>query len=529
MTENKGLIIIGIIVLLVLAVKFGGFGTESIYSGDTNWIAYNMPYSAWTVTNADIKNFYFSASPSYTRIDCYHPTSGATCIEAATITSICNTIGCPNFKIDTVGVDGVYFELPNPASAASFSITDDVNSVVLYSGIGYQNYYTYPTGGNDIFISYSSITNAFTITDKSSLPPYSPRTNTISASALSGSNWYAKLTLSGNGYISTGSFYKLTSPPPVNGACGSTNNVCLSGTTSDLADDATNYKWSCVGSNGGTTASCSVAIPTSSATIPATPTGFTITPYSSTTMVLTWTEVPGATSYNIYRSTSSTGTYILIGSDTIGTEETDEYQLTSATTYYYKISATNSAGTSTQSTAYAGTTLASCTSSWQTGAWSICSPSGTQTRTVTDANLCVTPTGTKPSESQPCTYIAPTCDQTHTQAELFSTQCGSSSTLNQTTWTCLGTSWEKTTSYYGACQSNMQCLGTASACTSIPASQTTPVSGGGGGGGSTALTPATPIITTAPTAPVTEEKNYIPLIAVLAIGGAIILRARRRR
>ena len=112
---------------------------------------------------------------------------------------------------------------------------------------------------------------------------------------------------------------------------------------------------------------------------------------------------------------------------------------------------------------------------------------------------------------------------------MFSTQCGSSSTLNQTTWTCLGTSWEKTTSYYGACQSNMQCLGTASACTSIPASQTTPVSGGGGGGGSTALTPATPIITTAPTAPVTEEKNYIPLIAVLAIGGAIILRARRRR
>lgn len=44
----------------------------------------------------------------------------------------------------------------------------------------------------------------------------------------------------------------------VNGVCGSTNNVCTSGTSTDIADTNNNYLWNCVGSNGGTTASCSV-------------------------------------------------------------------------------------------------------------------------------------------------------------------------------------------------------------------------------------------------------------------------------
>ena len=54
-------------------------------------------------------------------------------------------------------------------------------------------------------------------------------------------------------------------PAPVNGACGATNNACTAGTLNDIADSATQYLWQCVGSNGGTTASCSLNKPVNGA------------------------------------------------------------------------------------------------------------------------------------------------------------------------------------------------------------------------------------------------------------------------
>lgn len=52
-----------------------------------------------------------------------------------------------------------------------------------------------------------------------------------------------------------------TVPVPVNGVCGLVLNSCTTGTFSDVSDSSTHYLWSCVGSNGGTTASCSLPIP----------------------------------------------------------------------------------------------------------------------------------------------------------------------------------------------------------------------------------------------------------------------------
>ena len=52
-----------------------------------------------------------------------------------------------------------------------------------------------------------------------------------------------------------------TQPPsPVNGSCSTTLNQCTQGTFSDITDTSTSYLWSCTGSNGGTTASCSLPI-----------------------------------------------------------------------------------------------------------------------------------------------------------------------------------------------------------------------------------------------------------------------------
>ncbi|MEO5367406.1 MAG: hypothetical protein H7831_13865, partial [Magnetococcus sp. WYHC-3] len=45
---------------------------------------------------------------------------------------------------------------------------------------------------------------------------------------------------------------------PQNGSCSQTLNTCTTGTFSDIADTDTNHLWQCLGSNGGTNASCSL-------------------------------------------------------------------------------------------------------------------------------------------------------------------------------------------------------------------------------------------------------------------------------
>jgi len=51
-------------------------------------------------------------------------------------------------------------------------------------------------------------------------------------------------------------------PSPVNGLCGTVVNICTAGISVDIADSATDYRWNCAGTNGGSTASCSLTIPT---------------------------------------------------------------------------------------------------------------------------------------------------------------------------------------------------------------------------------------------------------------------------
>lgn len=46
---------------------------------------------------------------------------------------------------------------------------------------------------------------------------------------------------------------------PINGVCGATNNSCVNGTFSDVADNSTHYLWKCNGINGGTEVACSLA------------------------------------------------------------------------------------------------------------------------------------------------------------------------------------------------------------------------------------------------------------------------------
>ena len=85
------------------------------------------------------------------------------------------------------------------------------------------------------------------------------------------------------------------------------------------------------------------ATPTAGVSIPPAPTNLTASP-GNAQAVLSWTASSGATSYNVYRGTSS-------GSETsfatgITTTTYTNTGLTNGTTYYYKVAAVNSAGTS---------------------------------------------------------------------------------------------------------------------------------------------------------------------------------------
>ncbi|MGO8669826.1 MAG: fibronectin type III domain-containing protein [Capsulimonadaceae bacterium] len=112
---------------------------------------------------------------------------------------------------------------------------------------------------------------------------------------------------------------------------------------------------------GGTSAQSPEVSATPTGTAPAAPTGLTATA-GNAQVALSWTASSGATSYNVYRGTSSggeSGTAIATGITTASYTNTG---LTNGTTYYYKVAALNSYGTSSMSSEASATPSAGGTS-----------------------------------------------------------------------------------------------------------------------------------------------------------------------
>jgi fibronectin type 3 domain-containing protein len=80
---------------------------------------------------------------------------------------------------------------------------------------------------------------------------------------------------------------------------------------------------------------------------PATPSGLAATP-GIAQVSLTWSAVSGATGYTVKRATVSGGSYAVVASDLASPSYTDT-GLTNGTTYYYVVNATNTGGTSADS------------------------------------------------------------------------------------------------------------------------------------------------------------------------------------
>lgn len=86
---------------------------------------------------------------------------------------------------------------------------------------------------------------------------------------------------------------------------------------------------------------------------PLAPTGLNATPGAGQ-VALAWTASAGATSYNIKRGTASGGPFTTVGTSTT-TSFTNNTGLTNGTTYYYVVSAVNSAGESANTASVAAT------------------------------------------------------------------------------------------------------------------------------------------------------------------------------
>jgi hypothetical protein len=110
---------------------------------------------------------------------------------------------------------------------------------------------------------------------------------------------------------------------------------------------------------GGAPSSCQSATPAGGGgcTPPAAPTGLSATAVSQTQVNLSWSASSGATSYNVYRSTTSGGPYTSIGSST--TTSFSDTTASCNTTYFYVVRAVNvcESGNSNQASA----TTSACT------------------------------------------------------------------------------------------------------------------------------------------------------------------------
>ncbi|MFA6076841.1 MAG: LamG-like jellyroll fold domain-containing protein [Candidatus Paceibacterota bacterium] len=133
---------------------------------------------------------------------------------------------------------------------------------------------------------------------------------------------------------------------PENGLCSTTLNQCTTGTFSDITDTSTNYLWSCLGSNGGTTASCSISISSIPAdTTAPSITGINASNLTTTSATISWSNNEPTTTIIQYGATvgygnssasTSSGTMTLIS-------------LTPNSIYHYRIISTDAAGNPTTS------------------------------------------------------------------------------------------------------------------------------------------------------------------------------------
>jgi hypothetical protein len=187
-----------------------------------------------------------------------------------------------------------------------------------------------------------------------SVPPSSPSATAGNATVTL--NWTASSTATAynvkRATTSGGPYTQIGAPT----STSYTDTSLTNGTTYYYVVSALN---SAGASANSTQVSATPTAPVGPVSIPATPSGLAATSGNAQAS-LTWTASSGATSYHVKRATTSGGPYTQIGAPT-ATSYTDT-SLANGTTYYYVVSALDSAGESANSTQVSATPAVPTTS-----------------------------------------------------------------------------------------------------------------------------------------------------------------------
>jgi len=183
-------------------------------------------------------------------------------------------------------------------------------------------------------------------------PPSTPTGLTAAAASTTSITIYWPSVSGATGYY----IYRNTSPTGTYTQVGTSTTTTY--TNTGLSTNTT-YYYKVAAYNTGGTSSQSAYVSQNNGSAPQTaPTGLITTGATSSSVALSWDTLAGATGYNIYRSTSSGGTYSYVGTTTNNTYTNTG--LSAGYTYYYKVAAYNSSGTGPQSASiYASTQYSS--------------------------------------------------------------------------------------------------------------------------------------------------------------------------
>ncbi|MGC7869924.1 cell wall-binding repeat-containing protein [Desulfosporosinus sp. SYSU MS00001] len=234
---------------------------------------------------------------------------------------------------------GTYTVVASPTTAYYTDSTVSTNTTY---------YYKVAAVGNAGPSLDSVITNATTVASGALAAP----TN-VSAIALASNQVYLSwATVSNATYYTVYRSTSLTGTYTIVGAPAT--SIYTDSTVSTLTTYY--YKVVAIGSSGSSSDSAIVTVTTTYNTgALATPTNVTATTVSTSQIYLTWSAVSNASYYNVYRSTSPSLTYSNIG--TVTTPSLTDSSLAANTTYYYKVVAVGSAGSSAESAVVPATTI----------------------------------------------------------------------------------------------------------------------------------------------------------------------------
>ncbi len=242
------------------------------------------------------------------------------------------------------------------ASVGSVSATTFANSGLIASTTYYYKVQATNSAGSSAQSAYVSATTA---AEGSGLKLHFKKNAVANWSSVNTYYWAANgspvsNTWPGQAMTAEGNdWYVFTIP-----GASSANVIFNNGSTQTVDLNRTGEGWFVPGgsSSGKITGTWYSSNPEST-TAPAVPTGVSASAVSASQINISWTASSGAASYNVLRSASSAGTYSVIATVT-GTTYSNT-GLAAATTYYYRVTATNSVGTSAQSVTVSATTTSS--------------------------------------------------------------------------------------------------------------------------------------------------------------------------